>query len=107
MFGTFYVPNITPDPKFGIGGWSDEDFIKAMTEGVSPAGKHYYPAFPYASYRHMLFMMDMADKENIEGSPEPKDILYTALITAGLDTIVKDFLKDLLSGKLKGLDKNE
>jgi mono/diheme cytochrome c family protein len=52
-FGTFYVPNITPDKQSGIGGWSDEDFIRAMTEGVSPAGRHYYPAFPYASYRHM------------------------------------------------------
>lgn len=52
-FGTFYAPNITPDRQTGIGGWSGEDFIKAMTEGVSPAGKHYYPAFPYASYRHM------------------------------------------------------
>jgi mono/diheme cytochrome c family protein len=52
-FGTFYVPNITPDKQSGIGGWSDEDFIKAMTAGVSPAGKRYYPAFPFASYRHM------------------------------------------------------
>ncbi len=52
-FGTFYVPNITPDKETGIGGWSDDDFIKAMTEGVSPKGQNYYPAFPYASYRHM------------------------------------------------------
>ena len=52
-FGTFYVPNITPDKQSGIGGWSDEDFIKAMTAGVSPAGKRYYPAFPFTSYRHM------------------------------------------------------
>jgi mono/diheme cytochrome c family protein len=52
-FGTFFVPNITPDKETGIGGWSDEDFIKAMTEGVSPKGQNYYPAFPYASYRHM------------------------------------------------------
>jgi mono/diheme cytochrome c family protein len=52
-FGAFYAPNITPDPETGIGGWTDADFIKAMTEGVSPSGKNYYPAFPYASYRHM------------------------------------------------------
>jgi mono/diheme cytochrome c family protein len=52
-FGTFYVPNITQDKNTGIGGWSDEDFIKAMTQGVSPKGKHYYPAFPFASYRRM------------------------------------------------------
>jgi mono/diheme cytochrome c family protein len=52
-FGTFYTPNITPDKETGIGAWSDEDFIRAMTEGVSPTGKNYYPAFPYGSYRHM------------------------------------------------------
>ena len=27
--GTFYVPNITPDPETGIGGWSFEDFRRA------------------------------------------------------------------------------
>ncbi len=52
-FGTFYVPNITPDKDSGIGGWSDEDFIQAMTKGISPEGKPYYPAFPYTSYTKM------------------------------------------------------
>ncbi|WP_165602627.1 c-type cytochrome [Candidatus Terasakiella magnetica] len=52
-FGTFYVPNITPDKDSGIGGWSEKQFIEAMTQGVSPEGKHYYPAFPYTSYAKM------------------------------------------------------
>jgi mono/diheme cytochrome c family protein len=52
-FGTFYVPNITPDKQTGIGGWSSDDFIKAMTAGTSPKGKNYYPAFPYGSYEKM------------------------------------------------------
>ena len=52
-FGTFHVPNITPDRGTGIGGWSDEDFIHAMTEGVAPDGSHYYPAFPFPSYTRM------------------------------------------------------
>ncbi|MEZ5839031.1 MAG: cytochrome c [Hyphomicrobiales bacterium] len=52
-FGTFHVPNITPDPNTGIGGWSAADFVTAMTRGVSPAGEHYYPAFPYTSYQRM------------------------------------------------------
>jgi len=52
-FGIFYVPNITPDPDTGIGGWSDEDFITAMTQGVAPDGSHYFPAFPYTSYAKM------------------------------------------------------
>lgn len=52
-FGAFYVPNISPDAKDGIGGWSESDFVTAMTKGVSPAGEHLYPAFPYPSYAHM------------------------------------------------------
>ncbi len=52
-FGTFHVPNITPDLETGIGRWSDGDFIRAMTEGVAPDGRHYYPAFPFTSYTRM------------------------------------------------------
>ncbi len=52
-FGTFYVPNISPDKEDGIGGWTDAQFIKAMREGIAPDRKHYYPAFPYTSYQRM------------------------------------------------------
>jgi mono/diheme cytochrome c family protein len=46
-------PNITPDEETGIGGWSDEQFLNAVTRGLSPDGDHYYPAFPYTSYTQM------------------------------------------------------
>jgi mono/diheme cytochrome c family protein len=52
-FGVFYVPNISPDTKDGIGGWSEAEFITAMTKGTSPAGEHLYPALPYTSYQRM------------------------------------------------------
>lgn len=52
-YGTFYAPNITPDRETGIGGWTTEDFIRAMTEGKPPQGMPYYPAFPYTSYTKM------------------------------------------------------
>lgn len=52
-FGTFYVPNISSDAKDGIGGWSEAQFVTAMTKGVSPDGEHLFPAFPYTSYAHM------------------------------------------------------
>src|SRR5947207_8442042 len=51
-FGTFYVPNISPDPADGIGRWSESDFVSAVRKGISPAGTHYFPAFPYTSYAH-------------------------------------------------------
>ncbi|WP_316187558.1 MULTISPECIES: cytochrome c [unclassified Bradyrhizobium] len=49
-FGTFYAPNISPDPTDGIGRWSEAEFVNAVVRGVSPDGSHYYPAFPYPSY---------------------------------------------------------
>jgi mono/diheme cytochrome c family protein len=51
-FGTFYVPNISPDPADGIGRWTEAQFIGAVMHGVSPAGAHYFPAFPYTTYTH-------------------------------------------------------
>jgi mono/diheme cytochrome c family protein len=52
-FGTFYVPNISPDPNDGVGRWSEADFATAMLKGTSPSGSHYYPAFPFGSYQRM------------------------------------------------------
>ncbi|MBY0518435.1 MAG: cytochrome c [Bacteriovoracaceae bacterium] len=49
-FGNFYAPNISSDPEFGIGKWSDEDFLKAVKRGLSPKNQYYYPAFPFSAY---------------------------------------------------------
>jgi len=51
--GTFWPGNLTPDPETGIGKWTDKQFVDAMMSGVSPDGRHYFPAFPYPSYRNM------------------------------------------------------
>jgi mono/diheme cytochrome c family protein len=59
-FGTFYAPNISPDRTDGIGGWSEGDFVRAVMKGVSPAGTHYFPAFPYTSYAHAT-ILDVRD----------------------------------------------
>ena len=59
-FGDFYPPNISPDPRDGIGAWSAGDFANALMEGVSPQGANLYPAFPYPSYRRMA-IKDMRD----------------------------------------------
>ena len=52
-FGTFYGPNITPDPAHGIGRWSEADLRRALREGVRPDGANYFPAFPYGSFTGM------------------------------------------------------
>ena len=59
-FGTFFGPNITSDKTYGIGNWSDKDFVRAMRKGIAPDGSHYFPAFPYTSYTKMT-VKDLMD----------------------------------------------
>lgn len=51
-FGAIYGTNITADKETGIGNWSDDQFVAAVREGVSPHG-NLYPAMPYTSYTGM------------------------------------------------------
>jgi mono/diheme cytochrome c family protein len=52
-FGTFYMPNISSDATDGIGSWTTPQMIRAMRDGVSPAGHSEYPVLPYTSYQRM------------------------------------------------------
>ncbi|MGO9038768.1 MAG: c-type cytochrome [Steroidobacteraceae bacterium] len=49
-FGTLYSTNITADGETGIGSWSDDEFVRALHDGVRKDGRHLYPVFPYTSY---------------------------------------------------------
>ena len=49
-FGTIYTPTITPAKGYGIGSFSDAEFLRALHDGIAPDGKPYYPALPYPSY---------------------------------------------------------
>jgi mono/diheme cytochrome c family protein len=51
-FGTFYPPNITPDPTDGIGKWTLAEFADALSNGHGPNG-WLYPVFPYTSFTAM------------------------------------------------------
>ena len=59
-FGIFYAPNITPDKTYAIGNWSEDDFIRALKDGISPNGTHYFPVFPFSAYTKMT-TSDMKD----------------------------------------------
>jgi mono/diheme cytochrome c family protein len=52
-FGTLYSPNITPDRDTGIAGYTDDEWVSVLHEGVARGGKHLYPAMPYPSYTAM------------------------------------------------------
>ncbi len=49
-FGHLAAPNITPDPLTGIGAWTNDEFVNALTKGTGRHGERLYPAMPYTYY---------------------------------------------------------
>jgi mono/diheme cytochrome c family protein len=52
-FGTVYSSNITPDPKTGIGNWTDEQIMTAIRLGRRPSGERLVPVHPYPVFNGM------------------------------------------------------
>ena len=52
-FGNVYSSNLTSDAQTGLGGWSADEFWRALHHGRSKDGRLLYPAFPYPNYTHV------------------------------------------------------
>jgi mono/diheme cytochrome c family protein len=50
-FGVIYSANISSDSQTGIGGWTPDQFYRAMHDGIGAQGEYLYPAFPYPWFR--------------------------------------------------------
>jgi len=74
--GQIVSSNITPSIQFGIGSWSEEDFARAVRDGVAPGGVRLYPAMPYTDYSlmtnedmHALYVYFMRGVAPVEAAP--------------------------------------
>lgn len=51
--GTIYGKNITPDAETGIGNWTDDELLRAMTQGINKKGDTLFPLMPYPNFNRM------------------------------------------------------
>ena len=51
--GVVFAKNITPDTVNGIGKWTDEEIVRAITRGINKNGDTLYPIMPYPYYNLM------------------------------------------------------
>lgn len=51
--GQFTIPNLTPDMETGIGGWTDDEIMRAVRDGVNRHGDLMFPMMPFNQYQHM------------------------------------------------------
>ncbi|MDR7343905.1 mono/diheme cytochrome c family protein [Pantoea alhagi] len=78
--GTIYSTNITPDKKYGIGNYSEQQFSDAVRKGILPDGSRLYPAMPYPDYAkisdddmHALYVYFMQGVKPVaDAAPETK-----------------------------------
>ncbi len=47
------APNITPDRETGAGTWTDDQFARAIREGIGHDGRTLFPLMPYQDFRSM------------------------------------------------------
>lgn len=79
--GTIYSTNITPDTDTGIGGYTLDDFDRAVRRGVAKDGHHLYPAMPYPSYAKLtdddvgaLYQFFMKEVAPVHQANQPNEI---------------------------------
>ena len=48
--GAFVGPNLTPDKETGLGGWTQEQIVTAITGGQRPDGRVLAPIMPYHAF---------------------------------------------------------
>ena len=88
--GTVYSSNITPDKKTGIGGWTAEQFHRAMHEGIAADGRHLYPAFPYTYFTKLsradtdAIFAYLKTVKPVSYRPPHNQLVFPANIRAGM-----------------------
>lgn len=89
-FGTISSPNLTPDRETGIGDYSDDEFYRAMHEGVNRDGENLYPVFPYPWFTKVTRDDALAIKaylfslKPVHAPRKPNELMFPFNIRTGL-----------------------
>jgi mono/diheme cytochrome c family protein len=51
--GVFVAPNLTPDKQTGLGNWTKQQIVTALTTGKLPDGRILAPIMPWRAFSHL------------------------------------------------------
>jgi mono/diheme cytochrome c family protein len=51
--GVFVAPNLTPDKQTGLGNWTEQQIVTALTAGKTPDGRILAPIMPWHAYANL------------------------------------------------------
>jgi mono/diheme cytochrome c family protein len=67
--GVYVPPNLTPDPETGIGKWTQEQTVTAITTGVTPDWRILSSAMPWADFKQLSHEDAMAIAAYLKSLP--------------------------------------
>jgi mono/diheme cytochrome c family protein len=89
--GKIFSTNITPSKADGIGSYSEEDFARAVRDGIAKDGSHLYPAMPYTAYAKLsdedmsaLYAYFMQEVKPVDHAPEKTELPFPFSIRASM-----------------------
>jgi cytochrome c553 len=85
------IPNITQDPKHGIGAWSDDEIFRAVFEGFGRDGQE------------MSMFMDPYDREALTDEDKKSVVAYLRTVPAVANPVKGEFEMSFLASVLFGL----
>lgn len=71
--GVFYGPNLTPDQETGLGKWSTEEIVTAITTGRRPDGRILAPIMPWHAFANLTGQDVRAIVVFLKGLPPVKN----------------------------------
>jgi mono/diheme cytochrome c family protein len=85
--GVFVGGNLTPDKETGLGDWTTEQIVAAITKGVTPNGRKLFPVMPWPDLAHLssddaqaiaAYLKSLPPVKNaVPGPYGPKDVPKT------------------------------
>ncbi|MGH7155471.1 MAG: c-type cytochrome [Acetobacteraceae bacterium] len=95
--GVFVAPNLTPDKETGLGNWTPEQIVTAITTGVRPDGRVLVPIMPWQSFAHLTPADAMAIAEYLESLPPVRNKVAGPF---GTSTVPNVLVMAVLPGEL-------
>jgi mono/diheme cytochrome c family protein len=71
--GVFHGPNLTPDKETGLGNWTAEQIVAAITKGQRPDGRELAPIMPWQSLAVLTKEDAFAIAAYLKGLPPVKN----------------------------------
>ncbi len=67
--GVFVGPNLTPDKQTGLGNWTEQQIVTALTTGKTPDGRILAPVMPWHAYANLTKSDAMAVAAYLKSLP--------------------------------------